>query len=116
VTASLDSSFAYTQTRYETLLQASTGAYRIATNRSRGVMTRYRVHRILRDSNGLALPPGPAGNGEARAVLDLWRHGLLSTHLASAKSGASVVLTKLGHQTLAVWRERWRAHERRSTS
>jgi hypothetical protein len=106
----------YTPTRYETLQLATTGAYRIVTRRAarqvRGLLTRYRVLRVLRDSNDRALDPAPAANGESQAVLDLWRGGLLS---ASLDADEPVAVTRYGHEELARWTTRWRRHQRRVT-
>lgn len=103
----------YTATRYETLLLASTGAFRITCDRARGILTHYRVLRTLRDSGRKDLPPSAAAPGEARTVLDLWRGGLLSTRVEPVTSGSAVTLTRLGHERLAAWQQRWRAHRSR---
>jgi hypothetical protein len=111
----------YTSTRYETLLLASTGAFRITRERARGVLTRYRVLRTLRDSEHHALSPSAAASSEARTVMDLWRGGLISAQVgptsAISASGSPVKLTTLGYERLAAWQRRWRAHRsRRSTA
>lgn len=100
----------FTQRRYETLQLAATGAYRIVPRQTTVAWTKYRVLRVLRDSNDRPLEPGPAANGEAQAVLDLWRGGLLS---ATTDATTPVTLTRAGHDRLAAWTERWRRQRRR---
>jgi hypothetical protein len=101
----------YTPRRYETLQLAATGAYRIARRAGRGLLTRYRVLRVLTDSRRRPLEPAPAPNGEAQTVLDLWRGGLLSTSLGVDEP---VAVTRFGHEQLASWTERWRRQHRRA--
>lgn len=103
----------YTRRRYETLQLAATGAYRIVARRAGTVWTKYRVLRVLRDSNDRPLEPGPTANGEAQAVLDLWRGGLLST---STNATGPVRVTRAGHERLASWTERWRRQRREGVS
>lgn len=102
----------YTKGRYEALQLATTGAYRLAVARAAGVWTRYRVLRVLRDSNARPLEPSAAANGEARAVLDLLRGGLLS---APNSEREPVRLTRAGHEQLARWTQRWQRQTRRLT-
>lgn len=108
----------YTPTRYEALQLATTKCYRIvrrATGRVGG-LARYRVLRVLFDSNHRPLDAGPAGNGEARAVLDLWRGGLLSTVTAADDVEAEAVVTRTGHRRLAEWTQRWQRQRQRAES
>lgn len=99
----------YTRGRYETLQLAATGAYRLVRRRV-GTWSRYRVLRVLRDSTDHDLEPGAAANGEAQAVLDLVRGGLLSV---PSDETEPVTLTHAGHRRLAEWTERWRRQSRR---
>lgn len=108
----------YTPTRYETLHLATTRCYRIARRATGrvGGLARYRVLRVLFDSEHRPLDAGPAGNGEARAVLDLWRGGLLSTGTLTDHDDteAEAVVTRVGHRKLAEWTNRWQRQRQRA--